>query len=85
MPNVISCRVVVIFDSSNVIISPILNAFDDKIDISISVAEFLLTICPTAPVSEPIIFYPNIDSVFNDNPDGKVNLSKVGDNELSDS
>ena len=76
---------VVIFDSSKVIISPILNAFDDKTDISTSVAEFLPTICPTAPVSEPTIFSPNIYSVFNDNPDGKVNTSKVGDNVLSDS
>ena len=72
-----SCNVDVKFDSLKLTISPILNSVDDKSEISISVAETLLTIWATEPLSLPIIFSPNILLVSNPNPEGNVNLSNV--------
>ena len=74
-----------IADSSKSITSPIEKPLEDNTDTSISVADVLPTICPTAPVSAPIIFSPKIDAVSKDNPDGKVNLSNVGELALRDS
>ena len=80
-----SCNVDDKLDSPKLTISPILNSVDDKSEISISVAETLLTIWATEPLSLPTIFSPKILLVSNPNPEGNVNLSNVGDKVLSDS
>ena len=75
----------VIFDSSNVTISPTLNLDEFKYEISTLVADDLVTTWATAPLVEPITFSPSIDAVSRFRPVGNVIESNVGADVLSDS
>ena len=74
----------VIFDSSNVTISPTLNLDEFKYEISTLVADDLVTTWATAPLVEPITFSPSIDAVSRFRPVGNVIESNVGADVLSD-
>ena len=74
-----------IFDSSNVAISPTTNLDEFRYTISTLVADDLVTTWARAPLVDPRIFSPNIEDVSRVKPDGNVNESKVGADVSKDS
>ena len=84
-PTVINCNVVVIFDSSKLQTSPIVNLVGVRYAISTWFTEIKAVICATASLLSPIIFSPSIAVVFKFKPSGNVNLSRVGDSVSIDS
>ena len=72
-------------DSSNFTNSPTLNTLEFKYTISTLVAEDLVTIWATAPLSGPTILSPRIEDVSKDRPDGNSIESNVGAELLYDS
>ena len=84
-PSIIPWRLVVIFDSTKVIDSPIINFFCVNLTISTVVAFSCPAKTAIAPLSAPFIFSPKTVTVLSDNPLTKTSLSNTGSTKLTDS
>ena len=84
-PSIIPWRLVVIFDSTKVIDSPIINFFCVNLTISTVVAFSCPAKTAIAPLDAPFILSPKIVFVFKDNPLTKTNLSNFGVAKFTDS
>ena len=84
-PATTPCKLVVIFDSTKVIDSPISNLFWVRRTISTVVAFVWPAKTATAPLSAPLIFSPSMVAVLSDNPLTKTSLSKTGSTKFTDS